>query len=124
FAQLKWDILDNLELAGGVRYAHDKRDSKDGLYWVNAAFAANLRKAGDYLNRVYEGSNYSPEVTLTWHPEPHQTLYGAYKTGYKAGGFSYPAVLVPSFNATNTAFKPETASSFEVGYKAELLDSK
>lgn len=124
FGQIRWDILENLELAGGVRYTNNKRDSLDGISWVNPALAASLRDAGDYFDRVFTGSNYSPEATLTWHPEPNQTLYVAYKTGYKSGGFSYPSVLRRSFDEQNTVFKPETVKGFEVGYKARLLNGK
>lgn len=124
FGQIKWDITDTLEATAGARYTHDKRVSLDGFAYVNPAFAANLRPQGDYFDRIYRGSNYSPEVTLSWHPEPDQTVYAAYKTGYKSGGFSYPSILIRSFNAANTTFKPETAKGFEVGYKAKLLENR
>ncbi|WIW89468.1 TonB-dependent receptor [Sphingobium sp. V4] len=124
FGQIIWDITPSLELTAGARYTRDKRDSLDGLTYVNPAFAANLRAQGNYLDRIYRGSNYSPEATLSWRPDARQTLYIAYKTGYKSGGFSYPAILIPSFTDENTTFKPETAKGFELGYKAQLLDNR
>ena len=124
FGQIMWDITDQLELTGGVRYTHDKRSSVDGNAYVHPAFTGFLRGAGDYFDRVYTASNYSPEATLSWRPDGHQTLYTAYKVGYKSGGFSYPGILIPQFNASNTLFKPETAKGIEVGYKAQLIDNR
>ncbi len=124
FVQLRLQIESALELAGGVRYTHDSRDSVDGNSYVNPNAAALVRAAGNYFVRSYSGSNWSPEVTLTWHPALNQTLYAAYKTGYKAGGFSYPLTLTTKFTAANTTFRPERSSGFEVGYKAQLLDRR
>lgn len=121
FGQLRWDITDDFELAAGVRYTNETRDSVDGNTYVNPNGPATLRPAGAFFDRKLTNSNWSPEVTLTWHPSPDQTVYGAYKTGYKSGGFSYPLVLTGVYTASNTVFRPERSEGFEVGYKAELL---
>jgi len=124
FGQLRWNILDNLELAAGARYTRETRVSVDGNIYVNPNGPATLRPAGDLFGRSLTNSNWSPEATLTWHPSPNQTLYGAYKTGYKSGGFSYPTVLTKVFTLANTVFKPERSKGFEVGYKAQLLNRR
>lgn len=124
FGQLRWGILDNLELAGGARYTRETRDSLDGNTYVHPNGPPTLRTAGDFFDRSLTNSNWSPEATLTWHPSDNQTLYGAYKTGYKSGGFSYPTVLTKVFTLANTVFKPERSKGFEVGYKAQLLNRR
>jgi outer membrane receptor protein involved in Fe transport len=46
-----------------------------------------------------KNNNVSPEATLSWHPQPSETLYAAYKAGYKAGSIANP----PTLAATATA---------------------
>jgi outer membrane receptor protein involved in Fe transport len=84
--------------------------------------ATPLRAQGVPLDAEYRDHNVSPEVTLTWHPEPGQTIYGAYKTGYKAGGLSNQGILGPTATPQNLRFGHERSKGFEAGYKAELLD--
>lgn len=126
FGRINWDIVKNLTLSGGVRYTTYYLDSTDGNQYVSAMAPASLklRPAGSYFVRNYKDSNYSPEISLTWHPAPSQTLYATYKTGYKSGGFSYPSVLNTTYTIANTTFKPERATSLEAGYKAELFDRR
>ncbi|KRB80657.1 hypothetical protein ASE00_16600 [Sphingomonas sp. Root710] len=124
FGQLRVGLSSDLELAGGVRYTHETRTSLDGNTYVNPNGPATLKAPGVLFDRSLSNSNWSPEATLTWHPTSNQTLYGAFKTGYKSGGFSYPLFLTNVYTATNTAFKPEKSKGFEVGYKAQLLDRR
>lgn len=126
FGQLTWDITDTVEFAGGVRYTRETKDSLLRNSYVHAplggvAFSA----AGRQLSDKFKGSNYSPELTLTWRPTSDVTAYGSYKTGYKSGGLGLSAVLTP---ATVTAdafdFEPEKIKGFEGGLKAQLLDRR
>ena len=121
FAQVRWDILPNLELAGGARYSEDQKDMRI----VNLAVGPSqptLFPQGRPLDSSYEDENVSPEATLTWRPQENQTLYAAYKTGYKAGGISNPFLLPNSATPANVQFQPEEAEGYEVGYKATLFD--
>jgi outer membrane receptor protein involved in Fe transport len=123
FGQLRWNIAPNIELAGGARYTHEKKSMVAVYKTVNpTAVIGPLRAVGDPLAGRYRDSNVSPEVTLTWHPTPGQTVYGAFKTGYKSGGFSNVAVLLATYTADTLKFGHETSKGFEVGYKAELFD--
>jgi outer membrane receptor protein involved in Fe transport len=125
FGQLRWKIIPTLELAGGARWTHDRKESHlvsiANNPLVEAAFG--LYPANQLIIGRFSNNNVSPEVTLTWKPEPNQTLYGAYKTGYKAGGISNPALLPITATATNLVFGPEKTKGFEVGYKGDLLDN-
>jgi outer membrane receptor protein involved in Fe transport len=55
-------------------------------------------------------SNVSPEATITWNPTPDWMVYGAYKTGYKSGGYARPVLITPNFT---------TGASYE--YKLEKV---
>ncbi|MDB5483426.1 MAG: tonB dependent receptor family protein [Caulobacteraceae bacterium] len=100
FGQAIWDIVPNLELTGGARYTHETKHSYflqpyvwPALYGLFIQYnPANPTAGGGACNCNSIGAhqtfdNVSPEVTLTWKPTHELTLYGAYKTGYKSGGF-------------------------------------
>jgi outer membrane receptor protein involved in Fe transport len=124
FGQLRWKILPTLELDGGARYTHDVRDTTLINVQTNTAspLGAGLRAQGVPLYPHYSGDNVSPEVTLTWKPNRDQTLYAAYKVGYKSGGISSAALLPNTSTAENVVFGPEKAKGFEVGYKAYFFE--
>lgn len=125
FGQARWTIVPTVELTAGARWSHDeKRAVLENLANnPNSATGRALYALGP-LRSKYSDSNVSPEVTLSWRPHPDQTLYAAYKTGYKAGGISTPFLLLGSANPQNLQFKPEKAKGVEAGYKATLLDRR
>jgi len=121
FAQVRWNILENLELAASARYSEDRKD----IRIVNVAVGPSqptLLPVGRVLTSNYRDEHVSPEATLSWHPQENQTLYAAYKTGYKAGGISNPFLVPNTATPTNIQFQPEEAEGYEAGYKATLLD--
>ncbi|MBI1180044.1 MAG: TonB-dependent receptor plug domain-containing protein [Alphaproteobacteria bacterium] len=125
FGQLLWDIVDNLQLTAGVRYSSEKIDFVNENIYTNPAFPSFiLRAPGNPLTGTVDESNWSPEATLTWHPTANQTLYAAYKTGYKSGGVSQTAILLASNTVDSLSFGPETARGGEIGYKALLDDGR
>jgi iron complex outermembrane receptor protein len=126
FGQARWQIVPTVELAAGARWSHDKKTAvlENLANNPNSATGRGLFPANQLLRSRYTDSNVSPEVTLSWHPQQDQTLYAAYKTGYKAGGISTPFLMLASANAQNLQFKPEKAKGVEAGYKATLLDRR
>lgn len=124
FGQLRWKITDTIELAGGARWTREHKNSTTTNNFVNQAFPLNfiVLPEGASVGGKMKDSNISPEVTLSWSATPDVLLYGAYKTGYKSGGFSSPQLLAASYNNTNIRFAPEKAKGGEVGLKASLLD--
>lgn len=121
YAQTTWKILPAVEAAAGVRYTHETKDSYLLQPYVNKAlqflFPENKRVTA---NQVFD--NWSPEVTLSWKPTTNITVYGAYKTAYKSGGFSNSGFVSVSTIASDVAFNPEKARGFEAGVKTMLLD--
>jgi len=67
-------------------------------------------------------TNWSPEATITWLVTDDITIYGAYKTAYKSGGFSNSSILTPTTPADFFTFEPESAAGFEGGIKTLLFD--
>lgn len=125
FGQIRWQIVDNLELSGGTRWTRETKKLAVSNPFINdqATFLV-LNPEGQVLRGKYRDTNWSPEVTLSWHPDKNSTLYVAYKTGYKSGGFTNPLIFNPTASAQDLAFTPESAKGGEVGYKAMLLDNR
>ncbi len=137
FGQGIWDIIPNLELTGGARYTHETKDSYfeqpyvwPALYSLFIQYdPANPTAGGGVCNCNSIGAhqsfdNVSPEATLTWKPTHDLTIYGAYKTGYKSGGFSNSAILSTGTLAGDLQFKPETSKGFEIGVKSLLFNDQ
>lgn len=126
FGQLRWNPIEQLELAGGVRYTRDRKSIEGENLYLHYLLgpAFGLAPVGEQVRRKYRESDWSPEATIAYHPSADSTLYAAYKTGYKSGGFSNPATLGAIYlsNSELLEFGSESAEGFEVGAKGYLLD--
>ncbi|MFK4059519.1 MULTISPECIES: TonB-dependent receptor domain-containing protein [unclassified Brevundimonas] len=113
FGQVLWDVASTVELAGGLRWSKESKDfavSREGVPQPVSPASADFE-------------NTSPEVTLTWRPTDRLTLYGAYKEGFKSGGFAAATNTGPAFaRPLNAMYLPESAQGFEGGVKALLFD--
>ena len=124
FGQVRWDIVENLELSGGVRWTTETKKLKIGNSFVNNQYFPGLSPEGLVVPAHYKDANWSPEATLSWHPAPNSTLYGAYKTGYKSGGFTNPLIFNAVSSADEFSFSHENAEGGEIGYKTKLFDNR
>ncbi|MGE0773941.1 MAG: TonB-dependent receptor [Sphingomonadaceae bacterium] len=124
FGQLRWKLLEPLELAAGVRYTHEKKDVDSVNTFVHPiqGVVFGLRGQGNPLNINFKDSNWSPEVTLSWKPQEGTLVYAAYKTGYKSGGVSNPSRLSAISTAADLIYKSENSRGGEIGLKSYLAD--
>ena len=125
FAQMRWAIVDNLELSGGVRYSHEKKWVEGQNFYLNVlGRAIGLAPVGQVVRRKVSFSNWSPEVTLSYKPTEDYLIYAAYKTGYKSGGMSTPSTIsrIHANDPSLLQFEPERSKGFEAGVKGELLN--
>jgi iron complex outermembrane receptor protein len=122
FSQVMYKIMDNLELDAGVRWSRDLKNMTQSNTYVQPILAAGFPLTP--YSGSYSSNNVSPEATLTWHPTSQSTLYAAYKTGYKSGGFGLPAILSANTAVSDLEFKPEKVKGGEVGAKALLMDGR
>jgi outer membrane receptor protein involved in Fe transport len=83
-----------------------------GERWT-AQYADNNGFAFHPANNLWGGT-----VSLTRKLTDTQNAYATVSRGYKAGGFNLSQFVLPD----QVQFGPESDWSFEVGYKAELLD--
>jgi iron complex outermembrane receptor protein len=126
FAQATYAIRPNVELAVGARYSVDDKTFSGGDTYVQKQFApfGIILPEGDILHGSYNDNNISPEATLSWHPEQNTTLYAAFKTAYKPGGFSNPSDFSIGNTAANLKFGAERAVGGEIGAKGLFLDNR
>jgi len=125
FGQLRWKIVENLELAGGVRYSKEKKSiAGRNLYLNGLGPAFGLLPVGQQVRSKLEFSNWSPEVTLSYKPTENLMTYAAYKTGFKSGGISTPATIAAIYATSPDLllFNPEKSKGFEAGIKGELMN--
>ncbi|WP_242128979.1 TonB-dependent receptor [Sphingobium sp. Sx8-8] len=129
FGQVTWKVIPTVELAGGVRYTHETKDSYFTQPYNNAAVTTIFRAQNDPdgLGQIFANqsfNNWSPEASITWKPTRDILVYGAYKTAYKSGGFSNGGIN-SKFSAdplSDLTFDPERARGFEGGIKTTLAD--
>lgn len=114
FGQVIWNVTSRIEAAGGARITREDRSiavTRNGVPQPLLIDDATF-------------NNVSPEATLTYRPTKRMTLYGAYKQGFKSGGFAAPltggaALVAPG---PNYLYRPEKVKGFEIGAKALLFD--
>jgi outer membrane receptor protein involved in Fe transport len=123
FGQATYKILPDLELAAGIRWSRDQKSVEQQNVYVATLLQGAFPVGVNFPGR-YKSDNWSPEATLTWHPTSQTTLYAAFKTGYKAGGFGVPAILSAGTQPSDYSFKPEKVKGGEVGAKGQFLGGR
>lgn len=111
--------FDVFEVAGGVRWTHETKDftitNLDG-------FPLNVFTPGRTLSNSFSDDNFSPELTVSWHPMEDTTLYAAYRTGYKSGSYNLTNPVQATSRVEGASFGPERAKGFDFGAKGEFLN--
>ncbi|MDH4260669.1 MAG: TonB-dependent receptor [Gammaproteobacteria bacterium] len=105
FAQLSWNMNEELRSTLGLRYAKDKKDATrslkiteldgDPLTGLQAALAPavysavfNVRRTDLHdLSGSREEGQLLPSVTLEWSPDDATMMYASWSKGAKSGGF-------------------------------------
>lgn len=131
FGEIQWKISPELELAGGLRWTSErKRFSKRNNYGIGAfntgskVFASSEDQTPGVMGATFRDTNFSPEATATYHPTPDTTIYAAYKTGFKSGGFGLQTPLNSASTLSDFDFGSETASGVELGAKGQFFSRR
>jgi outer membrane receptor protein involved in Fe transport len=139
FAQVIWDITDQWELAAGLRYTDEEKDSfiqHDYIHPLGVVFG--MAPVGHVFTNNFSDDNWSPEATLSWRPTESLTLYGGYKTGYKSGGaalssnllsYNYARINEPGYDqeyidSLGFGFDAEEIEGFEFGLRSTLMEGR
>lgn len=123
YAEATWDIAESWELAGGARWSREERDSYQRSLAAHSAFGAAF-PAGLEITDSFADENVSPQVTLRYQPSQDISFYGAYREGFKTGGFNVSQTLTAAATQTAGQFGSETAAGFEAGMRSILFDGQ
>jgi len=123
FGQLRYELMDRLEIALGARWTDEQRTLSVFDFQNNVDLTPFLPRPKVRSDTV------SPEVTVTYTPTDDLTVFGSLKKGFKSGSFS---VAVPAnairnasgqiIRAEDKSFDDERVKGYEIGLKARLLD--
>jgi outer membrane receptor protein involved in Fe transport len=122
FAELIVRPIPQIEIDGGARWSRETKDSflRSPGGFNSASFAAFPPTFS--ITDAYAENNISPQVTVMWRPSRAFSLYGAYKQGFKAGGFNISTAPSATVTAAQNRFRSETAEGWEGGIRAALFN--
>lgn len=124
FAQVYQELTPALTLQAGIRYSHEKTEAVS-----TTANSINPNGPAQFDDPIIPGSlivasgkkswdNVGYKVGLDYQASDDVLLYGYYARGFKSGGFTGRIVIAEDIGP----FDPEYLDTFEVGFKADLLD--
>ncbi|MBX7527595.1 TonB-dependent receptor [Qipengyuania vesicularis] len=142
FGDFTFDIADQLSISLGGRYTNDKRTSRVLRTTYIGGFSELFDGDGTAIavTSDFEGSEtfdeFTPRASISFKPTPDHNIYFTYSKGFKGGGFDPRGQTTQADdldgNGTVTEaeifeymrFAPETVDSYELGWKASLLDNR
>lgn len=134
FTHINFALTDQLSFTLGGRYTEEKKkfwpSQQDinlflqklvGLPAVLYPNPADLTELMPTTLQRQKFDNFSPRLGVEFKPVDDVMLYGSFSKGYKSGGWTTrvtaPVQVAPTF-------KKETADTFELGVKSQLLDRR
>jgi iron complex outermembrane receptor protein len=135
FATATLHPTEALSITGGLRYTKDKKDytyfrsNPDGTqpngfncFVANGVFSEpNCLLAGIYnLTGTFEGDRWDWRIVADYRFSEQFLAYASVSTGFKGGGVN-PRPFVAD---QRLPFNPETLTTYEIGFKADLFDRK
>ncbi|MBT4163110.1 MAG: TonB-dependent receptor [Gammaproteobacteria bacterium] len=132
FGSVTFQATDRLEITAGARFSEDERSQVVDVATVHYMFTVlglGFVPNGFNSGKIdFDDDNTSPEVSFVFALNDDINLYGAYKSGYKAGGVDNSAL--PSASLANAAatgdfssliYQTEEGEGFEFGMKGQFL---
>ncbi|MEP2735108.1 MAG: TonB-dependent receptor [Erythrobacter sp.] len=129
FGSVIFDITDQLELSGGVRYTKENKTNTISIPYVHAFLAGGaFLNSGFFSGPIdFEDDNISPEITLKYQASDDINVFASYKTGFKSGGIDNSALPTNSLAVAAAAndfgalvYESETAEGGEIGIKSQF----
>jgi len=141
FGDFTYDLTDTLSVSVGGRYTNDKRTSQVLRTTFLGGFSNLFGGTGAPIavTSNFNGSatfeDFNPRASISWQPNADHNVYFTYSQGFKGGGFDPRGQTTACRNPRGGActadevydfmsFDPETVDSFELGWKASLLDNR
>jgi iron complex outermembrane receptor protein len=119
YGQADWEFSEDTTFTFGLRYSTDKKEGSDRTF---AQFVGENGTDG-YIDREIDND----WDDVTWRLAVDHSLgdnsmvYAFAASGYRAGGFNF---MKPTASTEVDEVEPEGLISYEIGYKASLLESR
>ncbi|NNC59261.1 MAG: TonB-dependent receptor [Erythrobacter sp.] len=143
FGDFTYDISDRLSVSLGGRYTSDKRSSKILRTTFIGGFsdlfppstAIPIAVTSDFVGSE-TFKEFTPRASISFKPDENHNIYFTYSRGFKGGGFDPrgQSTAAPDLDGDGDRdyddqfaflrFAPETVDSYELGWKASLLDNR
>ena len=129
YAQANWALNDRWSLTLGGRYTKDEKDAtaKNTLFLGQVVDFDTAPIAPGIVRTDATGSEdwseFSPRIGLEYRTAGDNLIYASYSEGFKSGGFDMRA-RTDQIASGFDPYDPETVGTFEIGYKAELMDNR
>ena len=111
YTQIEYRLAEQITLVGGARVTHDKKTSR--FRWNTLNANGTITPRADIIPAEYKDTRPSFLIGLNYQPNDHTLIYGKWSNSFVSGG-----------SVAGIGFEPETASSFELGFKGDFLDRK
>jgi iron complex outermembrane receptor protein len=118
YGQMTWDWTESTMLTGGIRYSYDEKDGSDNTF---AQYVGDPADPTVYRNVKDDWDKVTWRVGVDHFINDDHFLYGFVATGYRSGGFN---LMTPTESTDVNSVKPETLTSYEIGYKGTLWDGR
>lgn len=142
FGDFTYELTDQLSISLGGRYTSDKRNSRvlrttfiggySDLFPPSTAIPIAVTSDFDGSDTF---KRFTPRASISYKPNRDHNIYFSYSKGFKGGGFdprgqTSQAPDIDGDGQVSEAeifefmrFAPETVDSYELGWKASLLDN-
>jgi len=143
FGDFTYDLTEQLSVSLGGRYTNDERNATVIRKNLRGGASPALGGAGVQVGALtsdFQGEKtfkeFTPRASVSFEPDENNTFYASYSKGFKGGGFDPRGLstVAPDLNGNGVReaneifdyflFEPEKVNSYEVGYKASLLDRR
>lgn len=144
FGDFTYELTDTVSVSVGGRYTSDKRSSRvlrtTFIGGFSDLFIPNSPAIPIAVTSDFQGSetfkDFNPRASISWQPNSNHNVYFTYSQGFKGGGFDPrgQTSAAPDLNGDGVInfddqfeflrFAPETVDSYELGWKASLLDNR
>lgn len=141
FGDFTFDLTEQISLSAGGRYTYDRRDARilrqTFLFGPSTDFGGQnpllIATTSDF-NGGDTFREFTPRASISFRPTPDHNIYLSYSRGFKGGGFDPrgQTTAAPDLDGDGDRdqedifnflqFDPETVDSYELGYRASLMN--
>lgn len=109
FGQIDYMVTDRITVAVGGRYSEETKKAE--IEGFGGAVVTRLKSEDTF-------TDFSPKLSVNYHPTDNVTLYGTATKGFKSGGVQISPL------PGSESYDPETLWNYELGLKSELFDRR